>query len=357
MKIGILGLPFSGKTTLFGAITGQSGGFDGGQQASMATVPVLDERLDALAATCDPKKITHALIDFVDVAGLSADESRDRAQATLTPIRDADGLLHVIRLFDWPSAPPHPRGSLDPLRDVEEIQTELVIADLDVVERRVAKLEKQINKPTPHQEQDKRELVLQKRIKEVLEEGQPVSSMKLSKDEDFLLRSFQLLSSKPMIQVINVHEDKIDAPETKAAAEKLGPGTIIISARIEKEIAELDEEEREMFAEELGVGDPAAHRVIKACYDVLGLRTFFTGTSPQEDLHAWTISVGDSAWTAAGKIHSDIQRGFIRAEITSYTDRIAAGTLKEAKAQNMMKLEGKDHVVADGDIITFRFKV
>jgi hypothetical protein len=358
MKIGIVGLPFSGKTTLFEAITGtQSAAMEHGRRANRATVVVPDERLDTLAALCDPRKVTPAHIDFIDVAGVSSAEARERAEALLAPVRDAEGLLHVVRFFDGPSAPPHPRGSLDPVRDADELRTELIVIDLDVVERRIEKLEKQVAKPTPHQDEDRRELALQERIKTVLERGEPVSSMELAPNEAFLLRSFQLLSGRPLVQVLNAHEDKIYAPETRQAAARLGETTLIISARIEKEIAELDEEERGMFMEELGIDASTTRRVIRACYDALSLQTFFTGASGGDELRAWTVHAGATARAAAGKVHSDMQRGFIRAEVVAIEDLLAAGGLKEAKAGNKMRLEGKDYVVADGDVITFRFKV
>ena len=358
MKIGIIGLPYSGKTALFEAVTGAHGAAaDHKGIVHMATVTVPDDRLDYLATVCSPGKVTHAHIDFVDVVGVTADEDRERAVNALSPLRDADGLVHVVRFFEWAGTPPHPSGTLDPGRDAAEIETELIITDLVIVERRINKLEKQIHKPTSHQDQDKKELSLMRHIKEALDEGKRVGTLDLSPDESFMLRSFQLLSDKPILPVLNVHEDELDSDATRAAAEALGPETVLISAKIEKEISELDPEERQEFIEGLGLGESASKRVIRACYEQLGLRSFFTGTAPGDELRAWTIRAGDSALTAAGKIHTDMARGFIRAEVIPYEDVRTAGSIKEARAQNKMRLEGKDYAVQDGDIIRFRFKV
>ena len=358
MRIGILGLPFSGKTTLFEAITGaHAAALEHGASANLATVTVPDERLEHLAETTNPKKITHTHIDFVDVGGLTPDASRQHALDTLTPLRDADGLVHVVRFFEWASAPPHPRGTLEPTRDMDEIAAELILADLEIVERRIDKLRRQVQKPTPRQDQDKKELALQERLKEELDNGRPATEADLSADDAFLLRSFQLLSGKPMLHVLNVHEDELDSDATRGAARALGPDTVIISAKIEKEIAELEPDERGEFIAGLGLGEPASQRVIRACYDRLGLRSFLTGTAPGEELRAWTVKAGDTAVVAAGKIHSDMARGFIRAEVTAYEDFKAAGSMKAAQAQNMTRLEGKEYEVQDGDIIRFRFKV
>lgn len=358
MKLGILGLPYSGKTALFEAVTGAHGAaIEHGSTTHTATVAVPDDRLDAITKLGAPKKITPAYIDFVDIAGITADDDRDHAATTLAPLRDADGLVHVVRLFEWAGAPPHPRGTLDPARDAAELETELLIADLVVIERRLEKLEKQILKSTPHQEQDKKELLLMKRLKEKLEAGARAADIHLSEQETLTLKAFQLLSVKPVIHVLNVHENELGSDATRAAAQTLGDQTVIISAKIEKEISELDPEERAEFIQDMGLGDPAARRVIRASYQAVGLRSFFTGTAPGEELRAWTISAGDTALIAAGKIHTDIARGFIRAEVVSYNDFIKANSWKQAQAQNLARLEGKNYEVADGDVIIFRFKV
>lgn len=358
MKLGILGLPYSGKTTLFEAVTGAHGSVvEHTPAAHVATVTVPDDRIDFIAQHSSPKKVTKGHIDFVDVAGVTSDDGRERAANVLTPLRDVDGLVHVVRFFEWPSAPPHPRGSLDPARDVRELETELILADLDIVERRTERLEKQITKPTPSQEQHQKELALMKHLHETLEAGERVSAAGLSSDESFLLRSFQFLSEKPTLVVLNVHEDEITSEPTRAAAASLGPHTVIISAKIEKEITELDPDERQEFVEALGLREPALKRLIRACYESVGLRSFFTGATPGEELRAWTIRAGDTAIMAAGKIHTDMARGFIRAEVVSFDDIKALGSMKEARARHKTRLEGKEYEIQDGDVIHFRFKV
>lgn len=356
MKVGIVGLPYSGKTTLFQAITGAHGaGGDRGGVAQMATIAVPDERIDKIAKTINPKKTTYAHVDFVDVAGVGTEMEREQLLATLAALREADGLVHVIRFFDSPSAPPHPRKTLDPLRDQKELEAELIVADLAIVEARAEKLEKQIAKFTPTMEKDKKELALMQRLQKALEGGQLIHTLAFTSEESAILRTFEFLSEKPILNVLNVHEDALHSPETAAALKQLGPNSIVISARAEKEIAELDPSERQEFLDALKIGVPAARSIIRACYDALGLRSFITAGEP--DVRAWTIRVGDNALTAAGKIHSDIARGFIRAEVIAYKDFEEFGSIKEAKNQGRQRLEGKEYVVQDGDILNIRFKV
>ena len=301
MKLGIVGLPYSGKTTLFEAITGAHGAaIEHSTSAHVATIVVPDERVDALAARCSHKKVTYAHVDIVDVAGVASEQGREHNVGVLSALREVDGLVHVIRFFEWPSAPPHPHGSLDPARDAAELETELIVADLELVERRIERLEKQVTKPTAHMEEDRKELAIMKRLKAGLEEGRHVSAMGLSPDELFMLRSFQFLSDMPQVQVLNVHEEELDSDATRRAAELLGPNAVVIGAKIEKEISELDPDERQEFIEGMGLGEPASRRVIRASYEALGLRSFFTGTELGEELRAWTVQVGDSALIAAG---------------------------------------------------------
>ena len=358
MRIGIVGLPYSGKTALFEAITGAHGAaIKHSATTHSATVLVPDERIDRLAEVCSPKKVTHAHVDFVDVAGVAAESGHARSVAVLSALHEVDGLVNVIRLFESPSAPPHPHGSLDPKRDVADLDAELIVADLDVVEHRIERLRKLAKKPMPVHEHDRRELALMERLQSELAEGRHVVDMGLSPDELFMLRSFQFLSDRPVLHVLNVHEEKLHADETQQAAESLGPNTVVISAQIEKEISELDPEERMEFIEEMGLGKPAAQRVIRACYEALGLRSFFTGADPRDELRAWTVHAGDTALTAAGKVHTDMARGFIRAEVASFEDVVECGSLKEARARGKARLEGKEYEVRDGEVVLFRFKV
>jgi hypothetical protein len=356
MRIAIIGLPYSGKTTLFEAITGTHGtAGERGAGAHLATVAIPDERLEALAKAVQPDKVTHAHVDFLDVAGVGSDMERERVTSVLAACREADGIVNVVRHFNSPSAPPHPRGSLDAKRDTAELEAELVIADLDVVERRIARVEKQVARHAATMERDKKELAALQRLKEGLEAGRRASGITFSTEETGILKEMQFLSVKPMLTVLNVAEDGLSSEATRAAAQGLGPETEVICAQAEKEIAELAPEERGEFLEALGLREPASRRIIRACYHALGQRSFFTATKP--DVHAWTIQAGDNALTAAGKIHSDFARGFIRAEVVAYEDFAKYGGVKEAKNAGRMRLEGKDYVVQDGDILFIRFKV
>ncbi len=358
VKLGIVGLPYSGKTSLFEAITGaHAAAQDHSGSAHQATIAVPDKRLDAFAGKTDHKKVTHAHIDFVDVAGVGSDQGRDHVVGVLSALREVDGLVHVVRFFDSPSAPPHPRGSLDPGRDAVELSEELIIADLDIVERRIERLDKQVLKATPHQAQDKKEIAVLQPIKETLEQGRRIADMELPAESAQLLRAYRFLSEMPMIHVLNVHEDALNSPRAAEAAASLGPTSVVIGARIEKEISELDPEERAEFLKGLQIGEPAAQRVVRAAYEALGLRSFFTGTDHGEELRAWTVHAGDTALTAAGKIHTDIARGFIRAEVADCATVLDCGGLKNARTQGKARLEGKEYVVKDGDVITFRFNV
>jgi len=358
MKVGLIGLPFSGKTALFEAITGPHGvAMDRSGAAHVATVPVPDERLEFLAGIASPRKVTPAHISFVDVAGVTSDADVQRTAVRLGPVRDTDGLVHVIRFFEWPSAPPHPRGSLDPVRDAREVEAELICTDLEVVERRIEKLENQIRKHSPHLEQERRELALLERLRDALASGQRASSLKMSRDEATSLHAFQLLTDKPILTVLNVREDEISSPAVRQVTALLEPDTVVICAKLEKEIAELEPGERAEFIEGLGIGEPAAKRIIRACYEKIGLRSFFTGVAAGDELRAWTIRAGETALDAAAKVHSDMARGFIRAEVVNYAEVRTLGSMKAAREHNKIRLEGKEYVVQDGDIIHFRFKV
>ena len=356
MRIAIVGLPYSGKTTLFEAITGAHGtAVDRGAAAHLATVAVPDERLDALAKAFNPEKVTPAHVDFLDVAGVDSDMERERVSDVLAACREADGIVNVVRHFSSPSAPPHPRGSLDAKRDTAELEAELIVADLNVVERRMVRVEKQVAKHAATMEKDKKELAALQRLKEGLEQGQRASAIQFSTEETALLKEMQFLSTKPMLTVLNVSEDGLSSEATRAAAQALGPDTEVICAQAEKEIAELAPEERGEFLEGLGIKEPASRRIIRACYHALGQRSFFTAGEP--GVNAWTIRAGDNALTAAGKIHSDLARGFIRAEIIACDDFVKHGGVKEAKNAGRMHLEGKDYIMQDGDIVLIRFKV
>jgi GTP-binding protein YchF len=355
MRLGIMGLPLAGKTTLFNALTGAHGargGYSG--HANTAVVALPDERMDRLAQMFPPQKMTRAQIEYVDIPGVSASDRRDHIVSVLTALREVDALMQVVRAFESEAAP-HPRGSVDPARDAREIWQELVIADLDVAERRVEKLRKQITKPTPQAEEDKRQLAALERCIPALEQERGVRDAALSDEDRHSLRAFQFFTEKPMLTVLNVHEDMLGGEEAQRAAAVLGPDMVVVSAQIEMEIAQLAPDERQEFMQQLGLKDSALARLVKACYRLLRLRSFFTGVGV--DFRAWTIREGETAWAAAGKVHNDMQRGFIRAEVMHYDDLVQFGSEKALRAAGRMRSEGRDYVVRDGDIILFRFKV
>lgn len=357
MKLGLVGLPLSGKTTLFNAVTGahgEVGSFHHGAGIHHATVRVPDKRLDKLAAIVQPKKITPVTIEYVDVPGLMADTSQDDAGQHVAALREADALAHVVRFFENASAP-HPRGSLDPVRDAAEMCDELVIADLTVLEGRLHRLEKPSKKSGAHTEEDAREMALLQKCKPVLEAGQPLCSLELIDLHRQALRQFAFLTMKPTLFVLNVSENDLGAARVEEAAKKLPGETLAMCAKLEMEIAELDPGERQEFLDGLGIGEAGSSRLVRACYRLIGLRSFFTVVSGE--LRAWTVCAGDSAVVAAGKVHSDMARGFIRAEVTAFNDLVALGSFKAAKEAGKLRLEGKDYKVQDGDIITFRFNV
>ena len=355
MKLGIVGLPFSGKTTMFNALTGAHGSTGGySSKANTAVVNVPDRRAHKLCEMFPPKSVHLAQIEYVDIPGVSATDRRDHVVAALAAIREVDAIVQVVRYFDDPTAP-HPHGSLDATRDVRELWEELIVADMDVAERRVEKLRKQITKPTPTLEEDKKQLSVMERCLAAFEAGKGVRCVGLTDEESLCIRAFQFLTEKPTLCALNVDEDKLGGEEVDKIASSLGADTIIMSAKIEMEIAELDEEERPEFMEELGLGELASERLVRACYRLLRLRSFFTGI--ELDFHVWTVKEGDTSLEAAGEIHSDIQRGFIRAEVIKYDDVIELGSEKAVRAAGRARLEGKEYVVEDGDIILFRFKV
>lgn len=355
MKLGIIGLPLSGKTTLFKALTGAHGAADGyAKRANAATVNVPDARVDRLTEMFPPSAVHLAQIEYVDIPGISASDRRDQIVGALAATRDVDAIVEVIQFFDNPAAP-NPHGSLDPARDRDELREEMLIADMDVAERRIERLRKQVQKPIPTQEEDRKQLALLERIVEAFDRGEGVGGLGLSEDEAFSIRAFQFLTEKPTLTVLNVDEGRQEDEDVLRAAEALGPGTIVICARLEMEIAELDEAEAREFMADFGLAAPASERLVRASYELLRLRSFFTGIAL--DFRVWTVREGDNAWVAAGKIHGDIQRGFIRAEVMSYDDVIEHGSEKAVRAAGRARLEGKEYVVRDGDIILFRFKV
>lgn len=363
MKLGIVGLPNVGKSTLFNAIT-KAGAECANYpfctiEPNVGTVAVPDERLDKLAEMYNPEKVTPTTIEFVDIAGLvkGASKGEGLGNKFLSHIRNVDAIVHVVRCFE-DSNITHVDGSISPVRDIETINLELIFADLEVMEKRIDKTKKLLKTG------DKKyqfELELYESIYSTLESGRPVRTMNLSEEQQELVEQLFLLTSKPVIYAANVSENEIQSPDNpyvtalKEYAAKESSEVITICARIEEEIAQLDDEEKEVFLKELGIPESGLNKLIKASYSLLGLISFLTAGAPE--VRAWTIKKGTKAPQAAGKIHSDFERGFIRAEIVSYDNLIACGSYAAAKEKGLVRSEGKEYVMQDGDVTLFRFNV
>ncbi|XOZ33677.1 redox-regulated ATPase YchF [Halomonadaceae bacterium KBTZ08] len=360
-KCGIVGLPNVGKSTLFNALT--SAGIDAENfpfctiEPNAGVVSVPDPRLYRIAEIVKPEKTIPTTMEFVDIAGLVSGASKGEGLGNqfLANIRETEAIAHVVRCFEDEDIM-HVSNSIDPASDIEVINTELALADLATIENTTKKTERAAK---GGDKSAKAQLELFERIKPVLNEGDPVRSMDLSEDEQALIRELHLLTAKPTVYIANVNEDgfqnnpHLDA--VKALAEREGAGVVAICNKIESEIAELEDDEKSEFLAEMGMEEPGLDRVIRAGYNLLGLETYFTA-GPKE-VRAWTFPAGSTAPQAAGVIHSDFERGFIRAEVVSYEDFIAYNGEQGAKEAGKWRLEGKEYTVQDGDVIHFRFNV
>ena len=361
MQVTIVGLPGSGKTTVYNALTGghaETGGYSGGRAApNVSVVKVPDERVDRLAALFVPKKTTYADVTYVDVA-IPAGAAREGTvnPDVLAQVRNADALLHVARAFDDAAGAPG-----DPWRDVEDLDLEFTVADLTVIEKRLEKLRTQGR----HGSQAERELAQREqevleRIEPQLSDGKPIRSLDLTDDEELLLRGYRFLTQKPVLVVLNIDEARL--PEA-AALEAAGreryaqPQTDVaaLAGKIEAEIGELPEDDARLFMEDLGIAEPSRGRVISLTYALLGLFSFFT--AGEDECRAWTLRIGSTAVDAAGTIHSDLARGFIRAETISVDDLLACGSIAEARKRGLLRQEGKTYQVRDGDVLQILFNV
>ncbi len=355
MRVCFIGPAQSGKSTLFAAVAEAGGSnvdISRPDQPHLAVVKVPDTRLDWLRELYNPKKTTPAELEILDLPGmdLSDEAGRSRSKTHWPAIRQSDMLVFIVRSFNSDSVPAY-RNRVDAAADVRELLGEMLFADLEQVAARVEKLEASVKRPTPKRDEQQRELELMTRLQDTLENEKPLNEAIKNETEDKLIRSFGLFSQKPALVVVNCDEDDLEGDDTVETLPALR-----LSAQIEEEIAQLPPEDRGEFLADLGLGEAASDRLVRACYSRMNLVSFLT--SGEDECRAWTIADSTPAVEAAGKIHSDIARGFIRAETIAYDDfHAAAGSMKDAKAAGTVRLEGKTYIVKDGDIINFRFNV
>jgi GTP-binding protein YchF len=365
MQIAIVGLAGSGKTTVFNTLTrghADTGGF-GGMELHVGVVKVPDERLDRLAEIFKPKKIVQADVTYVDLPAPPASTeghvgTEDLPPEHLARLRDSDALLHVVRAFEDP-ANPHPEGSVDPTRDLDRLDTEFLLADLALVDRRLERLKQTGRHGTPaEREANEREEAVLARLKPALEQGSPIRDVELDPDEEKAIRGFRFLTQKPVLVLLNVGEGDIAGAGERAATLDAAYGhrqalVEALSARIEMELGELEPDEAAVFMEELGIADSGLDRVIALSYRLLGLISFLT--AGPDEVRAWPIRDGSTAVDAAGAIHTDLAKGFIRAETVAYEDLLTLGSMADAKKAGRLRSEGKTYRVKDGDVVEILF--
>ena len=363
MKLGIVGLPNVGKSTLFNSIT-KAGAECANYpfctiEPNVGVVPVPDERLDALTKMYNPQKTTHAVVEFVDIAGLvkGASKGEGLGNKFLSHIRETDAIVEVVRCFE-DSNVVHVDGSVDPVRDIETINLELIFADIETVNKRLDKARKNLKADKKYQE----EIDLLEKIKTSLENGISARAIDYTKEEQELVKDMFLLTTKPILYIANVSEEQIEDPENdenvkkvKEYALKENAEVIPLCVKIEEELSGLDDNDKKEMLEALGLEESGLDKVIKKSYDLLGLMSFLTAGEPE--VRAWTIKKGTKAPQAAGKIHSDIERGFIKAEVVSFEDLMKEGSMVAAREKGLVRQEGKEYIMQDGDIVLFKFNV
>ena len=356
MKVALLGLMQSGKSTILSAVSGKKIPPIGSTAIEEAIVPVPDERLGWLRDYYKPKKTTYATIDCLDLPGFNFtdDHGRGAARRLINQIRTVELLVLVVRSFENPAVPAY-RNNINPIGDLAELKTEMLLADLELVTTRIERLEKQVHKPTKTQARDKAELTLQKKLQDAIESEKPISSAIETASELQIIKSLGFLTLRPLTVAVNISEDQLDAKFDFSGEIESSVPVITICAKLEHELAQLDDESRGEFMADLGITESAASKFVKSCYRALGLISFLTVGS--DEVRAWPIKQGTAALDSAGKVHTDIKRGFIRAETFAFDDLEELGSEKALKAGGKVRLEGKEYVVRDGDIINFRFNV